>query len=325
MALRARLIVLVFGLAGTGLSSAALAQSAASAGTSGAPAAGAPGVDTPGYEAARNNAIPLTPAMIQDLKRRYDAVQQARTGDDGTSFMATPMTRSINASLGPGGVTTIIETVPGYPTAITFLDSTGQPWPIAWDTNGLPVGGGGPSNGSAGPSGPAIDAIGLNVSVPFKGSNVLQLQPNSPYLRGGVLVTLKGAPKPLSFMIVSGKGQYDANMTVQVSGRGPDAREDIITRPDTPETGAPYLTAMLDGVPPANAVPLSVQGVSPDAVRAWSMGGKVYIRTSYTLLSPEWTASEDGSDGTTIYAVPETPVVLLSADGQTVAAHLGGQ
>jgi intracellular multiplication protein IcmK len=219
--------------------------------------------------------------------------------------------------------------VPGYPTAIVFLDSTGQPWPIAWDTNGLPVNGGGQAtaNGAAagGAQGPAIDAVGLNVGVPFKGSNVLQLQPNSPHLRGGVLVTLENAPKPLAFMIVSGKGQYDADMTVKVSGRGPRAKEDIITRPDTPETGAPYLTAMLDGVPPASAVPLSVEGVSPDAVRAWQMGDKDYIRTSYTLLSPEWVASEDGSDGTTIYAIPQSPVVLLSTNGRTISAHLGGQ
>lgn len=287
-----------------------------------------PGVDDPAYAAARHNAIPLTPAMIDDLKHRYDAAQMAATGNNGTSFLASPLVRTVNASLGPGGVTTIVETVPGYPTAISFLDSTGQPWPIAWDTNGVPVQGTGAiqeAAGTAGPPMPAVEAVGLKVSVPFKGSNVLQLQPNSPLVRGGVLVTLESAPKPLSFMIISSKRQYDADMTIRVTGRGPHARPDIIARPDTPETGAPYLTSMLDGVPPASAVPLSVEGVSPDAVRAWQMGDRDYIRTSYTLLSPEWVASEDGSDGTTIYAIPQTPVVLLSADGRTVAAHLGGQ
>jgi intracellular multiplication protein IcmK len=331
MSRRMGVALLVLGVCGLGPSGAALAQTAQGQSTQ----SSEPGLDDPGYVAARRNAIPLTPAMIEDLKRRFIKTQQAETGDDGTSFAASPMTRDVNASLGPGGVTTIVATVPGYPTAISFLDSTGQPWPIAWDTNGLPVSGGGASagggaqsvsgGGATGPQMPAVDAVGLHVSVPFKGSNVLQLQPNSPLLRGGVLVTLENAPKPLAFMIVSGKGQYDADMTVRVSGRGPHAREDIITRPDTPETGAPYLTAMLDGVPPASAVPLSVEGVSPDAVRAWQMDGRDYIRTNYTLLSPEWVASEDGSDGTTIYAIPQTPVVLLSAGGRTVAAHLGGQ
>jgi intracellular multiplication protein IcmK len=325
-----RLVSVALGLAGAGLACSALAQTApgASAPPSGPSVPGSdPGLDDPAYVGARTNAIPLTPDMIEDLKRRFNAAQGAKSGNDGTSYPASPLTRSVAVTLGPGGIPTMVETVPGYPTAITFLDSTGQPWPIAWDTNGLPVNGGGPpASNSAGAQGPAVDAAaGLHVSVPFNGSNVLQIQPNSQYLRGGILVTLQNAPKPLAFVIVSGRGRYDALMTMKVSGRGPHAKEDIITRPDTPETAAPYLTAMLDGVPPASAVPLSVEGVSADAVRAWQMGDRDYIRTSYTLLSPEWVASEDGSDGTTIYAIPQSPVVLLSANGRTVAAHLGAQ
>lgn len=311
-------------LASTCHSMGARAQSA-SPGTASGPAAGTanpnvPGVDDPAYQSAAHNAIPLTPAMIEDLKRRYDAVQASKANNSPDNFIATPQTRSINVSLGPGGATSIIQTVPGYPTAISFLDSTGQPWPIAWDTNGIPDRSGG--GGTIGT--PAVDAVGFDVSVPVKGSNVLQLQPRNPYLRGGILVNLQGAPKPLAFMVVSGQSQYDADVSVRVTDRGPNAKVAIITRPDTPETGAPYLTAMLDGVPPANAVPLSVEGVSPDDVRAWQMGDRDYIRTRYTLLSPEWVASEDGEDGTTIYAVPTTPVVLLSTDGRTVAARLGG-
>lgn len=278
-----------------------------------------PSLSDPAYQAARRNAIPLTPAMIEDLRHRYDAVQAAKAGENPASLMATPTTRGITVSLGPGGQTSIIQTVPGYPTAISFMDSTGQPWPIAWDTNGIPDRGN--SGGTGG--GPAVDAVGFDVNVPVKGSNVLQLQPRTPHLRGGILVNLQGAPKPIAFMVVSGKHQYDADVSVRVADRGPNVKVAIITRPDTPETGAPYLTAMLDGVPPAQAVPLSVEGVSADAVRAWRMGDRDYIRTRYTLLSPEWVASENGEDGTTIYAVPSTPVILLSADGRTVAARLG--
>ena len=149
MLLSSRTAVIVFGVAGATISVTAAAQTppgtsppgATAPGT--APAAADKGLNDPAYVGARNNAIPLTPAMILDLKQRFDAAQRARTGDDGTSFPASPLTRSVNVSLGPGGVTTIVETVPGYPTAVVFLDSTGQPWPIAWDTNGLPVSGGG--------------------------------------------------------------------------------------------------------------------------------------------------------------------------------------
>jgi len=257
---------------------------------------------------ARRRNLPLTGEMIDDLARAHgqvrDAEERAMQGS-----IALPATRSVNISLGPGGATPILEAVRGYPTAIAFLDSTGQPWPIIWDTN----------------SNPNVDNSGFDVSVPEKGSNVMQIIPRSSAPRGGLLVYLKGAPVPLTFMVIAGRERYDARVDARVADRGPNAKVQIITRPNTPETGAAYLTAMLDGTPPAEAVPLAVSGVSPDEVRAWRMGGRVYLRTRYTVISPEWVASEAGPSGVSIYALPATPIVLLSANGRSVSARLTEQ
>ena len=280
-----------------------------------------PGPDDPSYRSAAQSTpgLSLTPEMILELGRRYRENQNAREQVMAPSI-AMPVTRSVNASMGPGGATSIIQAVQGYPTAIAFVDATGQPWPIAWDTNSNPASDGGGAAGT-----PAVQATGFDVRVPIKGSNVLQLAPRSSAPRGGVLVNLQGAPAPLTFMVMAGRDRYDARVDVKVADRGPNARVQIITRPNTPETGAAYLTSMLDGAPPADAVPLSVSGVSPDDVRAWRLGDKVYLRTQYTVLSPEWTASENGADNMTIYAIPSTPVVLLSANGRSVAARLTEQ
>jgi len=257
---------------------------------------------------ARRRNLPLTGEMIDDLARAHGQVREAEERAMQGSI-ALPATRSVNISLGPGGATPILEAVRGYPTAIAFLDSTGQPWPIIWDTN----------------SNPNVDNSGFDVSVPEKGSNVMQIIPRSPAPRGGLLVYLKGAPVPLTFMVIAGRERYDARVDARVADRGPNAKVQIITRPNTPETGAAYLTAMLDGTPPAEAVPLAVSGVSPDEVRAWRMGGRVYLRTRYTVISPEWVASEAGPSGVSIYALPATPVVLLSANGRSVSARLTEQ
>lgn len=286
-----------------------------------------PGIDDPAFRSGMQ-ATPgllLTPDMIRELNRRFREVQTAR--EEGmTPSIASPVTRSVNASLGPGGATSIIQAVQGYPTAIAFLDSTGQPWPIAWDINSNPASEGGPARTAAAASGvPAVQAVGFDIRVPVKGSNVLQVEPRSSMPRGGILVNLQGAPAPLTFMVVGGRDRYDARVDVRVADRGPNARVAIITRPNTPETGASHLTAMLDGVPPADAVPLQVTGVSPDDIRAWRMGDKVYLRTPYTVLSPEWVATESGQGGVSIYALPSTPVVLLSANGRSVAARLTEQ
>lgn len=170
--------------------------------------------------------------------------------------------------------------------------------------------------------GPAVAAVGFYVCTPVKGSNVLEITPMSLKPRGGLLVTLQAAPKPISFLLIGGGGRYDADLSVHVAERGPNAKVHVVTRSNAPDTGAAFLTTMLDGVPPAEATPLSVSGVSPEDLRAWRLGDKVFLRTRLTLLSPEWTASENGEGGLTVYSVPSTPVVLLSAHGRTVSASL---
>ncbi len=268
------------------------------------------------------DAIPLTPEMIERLGARVRGNQRAR--DQVQTELAAPVSRRVNVSFAPGAATSIINTVRGYPTAVSFFDSTGQPWPVAWDTNSNPAaasGGQGCSTNVGGSGGPSAIAVGFFVCSPAKGSNTLEITPMSVAPRGGLVVSLEGAPKPVTFLIVAGGGRYDADLSIHVSDRGPKARVEIMTRPNVPETGSAYLTAMLQGAPPAEAVPLTVEGVSPDNLRAWRLGRNVYLRTAYTLLSPEWTASE-AEGGTTIYAVPNTPVVLLSINGRTVSASL---
>ena len=85
---------------------------------------------------------------------------------------------------------------------------------------------------------------------PNKGSNVLEITPVSISPRGGLVVSLEGAPKPLTFLLLSGGGRFDSSLSIHVADRGPHAKVEIMTQPGAPDTGAPFLTAMLDGVPP---------------------------------------------------------------------------
>lgn len=275
----------------------------------------------PAEQQAVQSAIPLTPDEIQALANRYNATRQAE--EQAVTPMAVPLSRQVNVSFAPGAAVSIINTVKGYPTAVSFFDSTGQPWPIEWDTNSDPaaISGSQSCNAPQSQGGPSVVAIGFFICTPTKGSNVLEITPLSLAPRGGLVVSLQNAQKPLTFLLMSGGGRYDADLSVHVAERGPNAQIQIMTQPDAPDTGAAYLTSMLNDVPPADATPLSVAGVSPDALQAWRLGGNVYLRTQYTLLSPEWTASE-AEAGTTVYAVPNTPVVLLSNNGQTVSAQL---
>jgi len=280
-------------------------------------------------EKAARDAIPLTPDLIRKLARRFQ--ENRRAEEESFTQMASPVSRAVKVTFAPGQATSIVETVRGYPSQVSFFDATGQPWPIVWDTNSNSAGGvgaGGSSagncntSGGGGPGGPAVESVGFHVCVPVKGSNVLQVTPMSALPRGGMLVSLEGAPKALTFLVVSGRDRYDADVSVHVDRRGPNARVQVDTRPGAPVTGAPYLTAMLSGIAPADARPLQVEGVSPDEVRAWRLGSEVYLRTRHTLMSPPWSATENGEGDMRIYALPSTPVVLLSVNGRTVSAAL---
>jgi intracellular multiplication protein IcmK len=265
--------------------------------------------------------LPPPPGM-RDLYDRYDNGQKALDGADDPHSVAVPVSRSITITLTPGAQTNIVRIAQGFPASITFVDVTGQPYPIAWNIMTNKVGGCDRSGQQEGGSnGPAIRAVGISACVPEAGSNVLQLTPVSRYAKGGVLVSLKDAPKPISFMIVAGTGSYDADLTARVLWRGPNAKNAPATESEAPATGDTVLSAMLDGVPPADAVPLVVSGANPDRLRAWHYGHAMYLRTTYRQVSPAPTASET-EYGTTVYRIPETSRILLGDQDRMIPVVL---
>lgn len=253
--------------------------------------------------------LPPPPSVRENLYDRYDAGQRALDAEDDPHTLASPASRSLNVSFEPGAQIPIVRLAQGYPAAITFLDATGQPWPIAWDiaTNKASNCDGDGKGSDKSP----IRAVGINACVPQPGSNILQISPITRYPRGGLLVTLKDAPKPISFMIVAGTGSYDADLTVKITKRGPNAKDQASMLGTVPDTSDPVLNNLLDGTPPMEAVPLLVSGVSADRLRAWKLKNTMYIRTTFELSSPAATAHVSEFD-VTAYAAPFSSRLLVS-------------
>ena len=53
-----------------------------------------------------------------------------------------------------------------------------------------------------------------------------------------------------------------------------------------------------------------------DDVLVWEYSGKRYVRTTYTLMWPAWTAVVNGAGNTRCYEVPVTSRLMLSKNGQ---------
>lgn len=258
--------------------------------------------------------LPPPPAVRQNLYDRFDTGQRSLDAEDDPHMLASPTSRSLNISFEPGAQIPIIRLAQGYPAAITFLDATGQPWPIAWD---LATNKASSCDDKGSSDKTTVRAVGINACVPQPGSNVLQITPVSRYPRGGILVTLKDAPKPINFMIVAGTGAYDADLTVRITRRGPNAKDQASTLGAVPDTSDPVLNNLLDGIPPVEAVPLLVSGVSADRLRAWKLENIMYIRTTFELSSPAATAHVSAFD-VTAYAAPYSSRLLVSTGDRLV-------
>src|SRR5271155_2793667 len=165
------------------LASPATAQQSASGGASSSLPSGTT------HEADVESAIPLTPNMIRDLGRRVG--ENKRAEEEVNTEIASPISRRVNVSFAPGQSTPIVRVVKGYPTALSFFDRTGEPWPIEWDTNSNPAAqanNGNCNQGPAGGGGPAVASAGFYVCAPTAGSNVLQVAAASLQPRGGLPV-----------------------------------------------------------------------------------------------------------------------------------------
>jgi len=274
--------------------------------------------------------IPFIPdVLVEELARRLDG--QRRASERVTNpVLALSADRTITVDLGSGGATPIVQTVMGYPTSIIFLDGNGRSWPIHWDVSSNPTipAAPGVTNASAGVAvGPAISfGTGFEVDVPVKGGNVLNITTRSPGPRGGLAVMLEGSSAPLSFLLLANSRRFDSRLAVKVTGGdGPHAKTAAgsgFGRPGGPVTGSAQLSSMLDGVAPAQAVPLGVVGMSPDDIRAWRLGDRIYLRTRAKVVSPQPVGREFGMDGVAIYEIPAVPSVLVVSGGQLTPIHL---
>ncbi|ETC99442.1 MULTISPECIES: DotH/IcmK family type IV secretion protein [Asaia] len=259
---------------------------------------------------------PLTPGEITSLREhldnKYDQTQQLLDDHGNPDRIGLPVHRTVTVSLTSGGAINILNLAQGFATAISFIDSTGEPWPIEYNANSNSSGG--CRNGPTGQqnAGQAVMITGASSCIPAPGSNVLQIQPDSKYPRGNLIVTLKGAPKPLVFQWIAGPGAYDADLTFRIRERGPNAKADLSGVSDMPLTGTADLNSFGDGTPPAEAMPLDVRNISADDVQAWKYRGHYYLRTRYELQSPGPTSGFRLTGGAGwVYELPITPVLYL--------------
>lgn len=240
---------------------------------------------------------PLTPEQIIEMRKQQDKTQRAVATLPGAP--PRPVSSTLTVDLSPGSTPPVVRLGAGFVTSIVFVDSTGQAWPIADYSIGNPK----------------------NFNIQWdKKTNTLFIQSATTYANGNLAVRLATLNTPIMLSLVSGQKEIDYRVDLQVPGRGPNALEAIVgeTLPCQPE---PILLSVLDGVPPPGSIEVEVSG---GCGRAWLWKGKLIFRTQLTILSPAWSATVSSIDGTKVYELSPTPLILASQNGKMVKVMLKG-
>jgi len=241
------------------------------------------------------NMMPLSPQQIKTLRYMFDRSQRAAADYPGTPPRPTSSTVMVNLS--PGATPPIVRLRSGFVTSLVFLDSTGQPWPVkAYDLG---------------------DPKSFNIMWDQKG-NTLLVQAMSTYKSGNLAVMLRGEDTPIMVTLMPGQRAVDYRVDMRVPGMGPNAKPQMSGLPDAAN---PSLLTFLNGVPPQGAKQVQVHGAP---AQAWLYKGQLYLRSQLSVVSPGWLATMSSPDGTHVYEMSKTPVILASYHGSTVQMSIQG-
>ncbi len=253
-------------------------------------------VNSAAFNAVVQNTLPMSPEQIQKLRSMYMASQYAAASTPGTP--PRPTATSTFVDLSPGATPPVIRLSQGFITSLVFVDSTGAAWPIESYDIGNPS--------------------AFNIQWD-KTSNTLMIQSTVLYTYGNLAVKLRGLDTPVMITLIPGQKAVDYRVDMRVQGFGPNAKS--FSGSTLPESTSSDLLNVLDGVPPANSKNLTVDGGN---CQAWISGGKMYVRTRLTVLSPGWTSTLSSADGMHAYEMQPAPMLLVSQNGQVSQLKVKG-
>ena len=246
------------------------------------------------------NLMPMTPDQIKSMRKMYNESQKAAATFPGAAS-PKPTSSSVIVNLSPGETPPVIRLRAGFITSLVFLDSTGQPWPITAYDVGNP------------------ESFNIQPTTPDGKTNTMLIQSSSTYETGNLAVMLKDQNTPVMVTLMPGQQAVDYRVDLRVPGFGPNAEP---TSEGMPQSSDPMLLDFLDGVAPHGAKVLKIEGGGNS--QAWLYAHHLYGRTRMTLLSPSWVATMSSPDGTHVYELVKTPIVLVSDHGKLMQLKIEG-
>ena len=240
---------------------------------------------------------PLTPGQEIEVRRKSeeDARARARPAPAFSNVM-------VNISLDPSSDIPIIQMDLGQPSTISFIDRTGEPWPIKhcdWTD-------------------------GFKGDSPPDGSHAITLQATHLVENGAIVCLMKDLTTPVNLRLAAGDKKHFLRVDARIPRNGPNPKPAPydLSGAALMQAGSDDLNAFLYGIPPAGAEALEVEGGSGQT-KAWRYGGSLFIRTPMVLLSPG-PRGETRLEGVNVYVVDPLPDLTFEYDGHDVDIRIKG-
>lgn len=252
------------------------------------------------FNNALDNLMPLSTDQVKTLLGRF---KESREVAETPIAIPEPRTIVQTISLDPGQPPEIIKLSPGYVTTVSILDMTGAPWAIqdlSW-------------------------AGKISIDPPEEGGHVIRIVPSTTHGSGNISLRLVDLTTPVTFRFQAGLEEVYYRYDARIPKQGPLAKTPIIDYGGIQTVAGTddNLVAVLDGTIGIDAEGEKIKVEGADGrTTAWRISDMVYLRTPLTLLSPAWNQSATSADGTNVYTLEDTPVVLLSDEGRMVKVHL---
>lgn len=231
-----------------------------------------------------------------ELAKRDAAMHENVTGDPPPR----PTTSVYSLDLSPKADVSppVVRVSIGQGAVVSFLDATGNPWPITqadnYNSDGITV--------------TKFTAHQLSISL---------LQRNA---MGNVMVALEGLPTAVGFSVVGGQARTDYQVKMVVPQFKNGVPANVISQGSIPAVGTSDLYDYLLRTPPKTARALKVNGM-PGAIAWQTSPSKMVVRTHALLTSATRYFS---LDGVTVYEVPLSPLLMGTFNGRYVQMHISG-
>lgn len=254
------------------------------------------------FEGMMNGVLPMKPGELREAFGRMDVNQQAI--EEPLKF-PKPEVSFTTISLDPATEPLTFKLATGHVTTVSFLDITGQPWPIkdvTW----------------AGNFEVKSSSQGVDDKFPMY-PNLMRIIPLSEYAYGNMSIRLLGLSTPMTFTLRTNKEVVQYRLDLRVPEQGPFAIPSAMSASggNSLKAGNASLTRIMEGVPPDSALKMKLDGTD-GRTSAYVLNEMLYVRTPLILLSPAWSESVRSADGMNVYALSTAPILLLSDQGQMV-------